>query len=289
VKLFCNVCVSVNLFLEMSFPSHRLETYQGWPAVSLTHPQHPARTWLRVTPRRIADPQKIQLHISCGHAQGEWYDVDCKVLLSGVAEGFGHLLSGWLQDRLAESVLHVNSRTSWFPRNSKCLTLWNFIKALESSCPELMGNMDEMWRRQMRDDRLRTLHFNANLDLDRMPATAVFQFEQRQAPGHSRCEHAGGLSSTASTRVTLQVPMAPLVVGSCACSAISGANNSTRNNSIFSSGDKSMIHGSNSNLGGIPPLKHSLPRSRFLCHGSVRRHQADTFHGRVAGCIPARV
>jgi hypothetical protein len=156
-----------------------------------------------------------------------------------------------------------------------------FTKALESSCPELMGNMDEMWRRQMRDDRLRTLHLNANLDLDRMPAIAVFQFEQRQAPGHSRREHLGGLSSTASTRVTLQVPMSPFVVGSCACSTISEANNSTRNNSIFWSGDKSMIHGNNSNLGGIPP-------SNTVCPGldsSVTVQYADVrrTHSTVAG------
>jgi hypothetical protein len=33
---------------------------------------------------------------------------------------------------------------------------------LSASVPELLGNMDEMWRRQMRDDRLRSLHLSSN-------------------------------------------------------------------------------------------------------------------------------
>lgn len=87
-------------------------------------------------------------------------------------------------------------------------------KALESSCPELLGNMDEMWRRQVRDDRLRTLHFNVNRDLDRTPAHPIVDLEQGRADVHSRSDRAGGFSRTAPTRVTLQVPIPTFLFGS---------------------------------------------------------------------------
>jgi hypothetical protein len=41
---------------------------------------------------------------------------------------------------------------------------------LSASVPELLGNMDEMWRRQMRDDRLRSLHLSSNHTVDTMEA-----------------------------------------------------------------------------------------------------------------------
>ena len=94
-------------------------------------------------------------------------------------------------------------------------------KALESSCPELLGNMDEMWRRQLRDDRLRTLHFSANRDLDRTPVHPIVDLEQGRAGVHSRSDRAGGFSRTASTRVTLQVRMPTFLLGSYQCSGIS--------------------------------------------------------------------
>jgi hypothetical protein len=39
--------------------------------------------------------------------------------------------------------------------------------------------MDEMWRRQMRDDRLRSLHFSPTLAVDRMVADAVLTLEHK--------------------------------------------------------------------------------------------------------------
>ena len=39
-------------------------------------------------------------------------------------------------------------------------------RELENSVVELLANMDEMWRRQMRDDRVKALHYGHGLDLD---------------------------------------------------------------------------------------------------------------------------
>jgi hypothetical protein len=47
------------------------------------------------------------------------------------------------------------------------------------SCAELVGNMDEMWRRQMRDDRLRSLHLSPTKDADSKPANPDLTIEDK--------------------------------------------------------------------------------------------------------------
>ena len=48
---------------------------------------------------------------------------------------------------------------------------------LKSSVPELLGNMDEMWRRQMRDDGLQSLHYNENNAVDFAEAKPCIRME----------------------------------------------------------------------------------------------------------------
>ena len=45
--------------------------------------------------------------------------------------------------------------------------------------------MDEMWRRQMRDDRLRSLHFSPTLAVDGMAADAVLTLEHKGTLGRA--------------------------------------------------------------------------------------------------------
>lgn len=81
--------------------------------------------------------------------------------------------------------------------------------ALSSSCPELMGNMDEMWRRQMRDDRLLSLHPSQHQQLDRSEANAIIQMEQQRESKPSRIHRTGVLSCVVPTRLTVQAPVSP--------------------------------------------------------------------------------
>ena len=50
---------------------------------------------------------------------------------------------------------------------------------MASSYVELVGNMDEMWRRQMRDDRLRSLHFISTFAIDSVAADAMLTLDPK--------------------------------------------------------------------------------------------------------------
>ena len=60
---------------------------------------------------------------------------------------------------------------------------------LKESVPELLGNIDEMWRRQMRDDRLRSLHHSVTAHIDNQVASPSVCFETKAAHAQSSRSH----------------------------------------------------------------------------------------------------
>ena len=73
---------------------------------------------------------------------------------------------------------------------------------LEATVPELLGNMDEMWRRQMRDDRLKSLHHSRTHSIDTAEAKPSVRVEEQQRS--SATPRARALGSGAQARVIVE-------------------------------------------------------------------------------------